>query len=40
MPLDRLYLALGAPRWFYPSILLLIFLMWGLAGSLAPEIER
>lgn len=39
-PLERLYVRLGYPRWFWPAVLFLIFVLWVLASSLdAPTFD-
>ena len=35
--LERLYVRLGSPRWFWPAVLTCIFLLWVLGSSIAPS---
>lgn len=32
--LERLYVRLGEPRWFWPAVLTLIFVLWVLGSSI------
>lgn len=37
--LQHLYERLGKPRWFWASVFLAMFVLWGIAGAVCPEIE-
>jgi hypothetical protein len=36
--LERLYVRLGSPRWFWPAVFVALFLLIGVAGGIeAPQ---
>ncbi len=37
--LERLYYRLGQPVWFWPSVLTLIFVLFVVGSSVAPDME-
>ena len=37
--LERLYFRLGEPTWYWPTVLTLIFVLFVLGSSVAPDME-
>lgn len=37
--LERLYFRLGKPTWYWPTVLTLIFVLFVLGSSVAPDME-
>ncbi len=37
--LERIYLRLGQPAWYWPTVLTLIFVLFVLGSSVAPDME-
>jgi hypothetical protein len=35
--LEDLYIRLGQPSWFWPCVMSLLFVLWVVASSIAPE---
>lgn len=38
-PLERLYARLGYPRWYWPAVLVLIFVLWILGSSVFSPLD-
>ncbi|GAA4401137.1 hypothetical protein [Quisquiliibacterium transsilvanicum] len=36
--LEELYERLGRPRWFWPAVAVVLALLLGIAGGVAPEV--
>ncbi len=37
--LERLYIRLGEPTWYWPTVLTLIFVLFVVGSSVAPDME-
>lgn len=37
--LERIYIRLGKPIWYWPTVLTLIFVLFVLGSSVAPDME-
>lgn len=37
--LERLYIRLGQPAWYWPTVMTLIFVLYVVGSSVAPELE-
>lgn len=39
LPLERLYARLGYPRWFWPAVMVLLFVLWVAGSSVLPPLD-
>ncbi len=37
--LERLYIRLGQPAWYWPTVMTLIFVLYVVGSSVAPDLE-